>query len=64
MIKASVIIPTYNRRKLLCDTLKNLIEHLPPDVEIIVVDQSEDVYSALWKSLRVTAIWFTIIKSL
>ncbi|HHT9130826.1 MAG TPA: glycosyltransferase [Candidatus Brocadiaceae bacterium] len=39
MIKASIIIPTYNRGRVLCDTLKNLIGHLPAEVEIIVVDQ-------------------------
>ncbi len=52
MIKASVIIPTYNRKRLLCDTLKNLIGHLPPGVEIIVVDQSEEVYSDLMEIVK------------
>jgi GT2 family glycosyltransferase len=47
MIKASVIIPTYNRGKLLCNTLKYLIEHIPADTEIIVVDQSDEVHKEL-----------------
>jgi GT2 family glycosyltransferase len=47
MIKASIIIPTYNRGKLLCNTLTNLIGQLPPDGEIVVVDQSDEVCSEL-----------------
>ena len=47
MIKASIIIPTYNRGKLLCSTLRNLIGQLPPDAEIVVVDQSDEVCSEL-----------------
>lgn len=52
MIKASIIIPTYNRGKLLCDTLKNLIRHLPPDIEIIIVDQSKEVYGDLMEIVK------------
>ena len=47
MIKTSIIIPTYNRGKLLCNTLTNLIGQLPTDGEIVVVDQSDEVYSEL-----------------
>src|SRR4030067_1730012 len=47
MIKTSIIIPTYNRGQLLCNTLRNLIGHLPTDGEIVVVDQSDEVYSEL-----------------
>src|SRR3990167_1694098 len=47
MIKASIIIPTYNRGKLLCNTLRNLIGQLPTDAEIVVVDQSDEVCSEL-----------------
>ncbi|MDO8141981.1 MAG: glycosyltransferase family 2 protein [Candidatus Brocadiales bacterium] len=47
MIKASVIIPTYNRGKLLCNTLATLIGQLSADVEIVVVDQSDEVCSEL-----------------
>ena len=47
MIKASIIIPTYNRGKLLCNTLTNLIGQLPTDAEIVVVDQSDEVCSEL-----------------
>ena len=42
MIKTSIIIPTYNRGQLLCNTLRNLIGQLPTDGEIIVVDQSDE----------------------
>jgi len=52
MIRASIIIPTYNRGKLLCDTLTNLIGQLPPDGEIIVVDQSDAVCSELMEIIR------------
>lgn len=58
MTKASVIIPTYNRGKLLCSTLKNLIEHIPDDVEIIVVDQSDEVHNEL---LEITKHYCTLI---
>jgi glycosyltransferase involved in cell wall biosynthesis len=44
MTNASVIIPTYNRGKLLCSTLKNLSMNLPPNTEIIITDQSEGVH--------------------
>jgi GT2 family glycosyltransferase len=47
MIKTSIIIPTYNRGKLLCNTLRNLIGQLPSDGEIVVVDQSDEVCSEL-----------------
>lgn len=47
MIKASIIIPTYNRGKLLCNTLRNLIGQLPTDGEIVVVDQSDEICSEL-----------------
>ena len=47
MIKTSIIIPTYNRGHLLCNTLTNLIGQLPPDGEIVVVDQSDEVCSEL-----------------
>lgn len=52
MIHASIIIPTYNRGKLLCNTLRHLAELLPADVEIIVVDQSDDVYPGLMEIIR------------
>jgi GT2 family glycosyltransferase len=52
MINASIIIPTYNRGKLLCNTLKNLLEHLPADVEIVVVDQSEEMYHEVMETTR------------
>jgi len=37
----SVIIPTYRRERVLRDTLSRLLEQAGPEVEIIVVDQSE-----------------------
>ena len=52
MIKASIIIPTYNRGKLLCNTLTNLIGQLPADVEIIVVDQSDEVCNELMEIVK------------
>lgn len=36
----SVVVPTYNREELLCDTLRGLIRQDYPHFEIIVVDQS------------------------
>ena len=44
MINVSVIIPTYNRGKLLCSTLKNLLMNLPPNTEIIITNQSREVH--------------------
>lgn len=52
MIKASIIIPTYNRGKLLCNTLKNFIDHIPPHVEILIVDQSEEVSPELMETVK------------
>ncbi|MBI5308287.1 MAG: glycosyltransferase family 2 protein [Planctomycetes bacterium] len=52
MIQASIIIPTYNRGKLLCDTIRHLVELLPADAEIIVVDQSDEVYPGLMEIMR------------
>ena len=52
MIHASIIIPTYNRGKLLCDTIRYLAESLPADAEIIVVDQSDAVYPGLMEIMR------------
>lgn len=34
----SIVIPSYNRPDLLADCLQSLIEHGPPDIQIIVVD--------------------------
>ncbi len=52
MVKTSVIIPTYNRATLLCDTLRNLAESLPDDGEIIVVDQSDAVSGELMEIVK------------
>ena len=52
MIKASIIIPTYNRGKLLCNILRNLIGQLPTDGEIVVVDQSDEVCSELMEIVK------------
>ncbi len=52
MIRTSIIIPTYNRGKMLCDTISHLAESLPADAEIIVVDQSDDVYSGLMEIMK------------
>ncbi|MBI2472107.1 MAG: glycosyltransferase family 2 protein [Planctomycetes bacterium] len=52
MIKASIIIPTYNRGKLLCNTLTSLIGQLPADVEIVVVDQSNEVCTELMEIVK------------
>ncbi|HHT9105141.1 MAG TPA: glycosyltransferase [Candidatus Wujingus californicus] len=50
MINISVIIPTYNRGKLLCSTPKNLLMSLPSNTEIIITDQSEKVHVKQRKS--------------
>jgi hypothetical protein len=39
--RVSVVIPTFNREALLCDTLRAVLGQDYPDTEIIVVDQSE-----------------------
>src|SRR4030067_2118187 len=52
MIHTSIIIPTYNRENLLCDTISRLAESLPADAEIIVVDQSDGVYPGLMEIMR------------
>jgi len=42
---ASVIIPTFNRSKSLCDTLKGVFDQSYEDYEIIVVDQSNKTFA-------------------
>ncbi len=37
----SVIVPTFNREQELCDTLRGLLQQDYPELEIIIVDQSE-----------------------
>lgn len=37
----SIIIPTYNRNKILCDTIEQLLNQDYKDFELLVVDQSE-----------------------
>ena len=37
----SVVIPTYNRDELLCDTIRQVLSQNYPSFELIVVDQSE-----------------------
>jgi GT2 family glycosyltransferase len=37
----SVIIPTYGREKVLCDTLDDVLQQDYPNVEVIVVDQTQ-----------------------
>jgi GT2 family glycosyltransferase len=39
-MKVSIVIPTYNRNKMLCDTLKNILLFQDQYHEIIVVDQT------------------------
>ena len=38
----SVVIPTYGREAILCDTLKSVLEQTYPAYEVIVVDQTKD----------------------
>lgn len=42
-MKASVIIPTLNRQKILIDTLENLLEQKEYIEEIILIDQSDQI---------------------
>jgi len=48
----SVIIPTYNRGKSLCDTLRSLFKQDYPNFEIIVVDQSTKKFPEKEEFLR------------
>ena len=38
----SVVIPTYGREAVLCDTLKSVLEQTYPNYEVIVVDQTKN----------------------
>ncbi|MBC7232571.1 MAG: glycosyltransferase family 2 protein [Chloroflexi bacterium] len=38
----SIVVPTYNREELLCNTLRSLFTQTYPHLEIIVVDQTEE----------------------
>ena len=38
----SVVIPTYGREAVLCDTIKSVLEQTYPAYEVIVVDQTKD----------------------
>lgn len=38
----SVIIPTYGREKVLCDTLADVLQQDYPNVEVVVVDQTQE----------------------
>jgi glycosyltransferase involved in cell wall biosynthesis len=40
MMKVSVIIPTYNREGVLCETIDQVLNQKYPDFELIVVDQT------------------------
>jgi GT2 family glycosyltransferase len=40
-VKVSVVIPTYRRERLLCQTLRDVLALPFPDSEVIVVDQSD-----------------------
>jgi GT2 family glycosyltransferase len=48
----SIVVPTYNRNQLLCDTLDYLLRQDYPHTHLIVVDQSADHDSATWKYLE------------
>jgi glycosyltransferase involved in cell wall biosynthesis len=53
--RLSVIIPTYRREQVLCDTLASLLEQGEPGVEVIVVDQTprhEEATSRFLESLQ------------
>jgi GT2 family glycosyltransferase len=41
-MKVSIIIPTYNRNKILCDTIKNILSFQDHYHELIVVDQTTE----------------------
>ncbi len=43
----SVVIPTYRRESVLCDTLRRLLALVPPGGEIIVVDQTPEPAGAV-----------------
>ena len=46
-LQLSIIVPTLNRGKVLCNTLLSLVQQLPESSEIIVVDQSPTIYPDL-----------------
>jgi GT2 family glycosyltransferase len=54
-IRLSVIIPTYNREALLCETLKNVLEYRAQYHELIVVDQTKLHEDATRKFLETLA---------
>ena len=45
--KISIVIPTYGREALLCETLANIVKQDYPDYEVIVVDQNGTSASCL-----------------
>jgi GT2 family glycosyltransferase len=49
--KVSVIVPTYNREKLLCNTIKDLLDQDFFDYEILVIDQTPEHTSGTIKFL-------------
>jgi glycosyltransferase involved in cell wall biosynthesis len=40
--KASVIIPTYNRKEMLFETLHDICKKTTPDLELLIIDQSNE----------------------
>jgi glycosyltransferase involved in cell wall biosynthesis len=52
MPKVSLIIPTYNRQQILCDTLRMAVAQDYPNFEIIVVDQTTEQSDELKATLH------------
>ncbi|NJK99890.1 MAG: glycosyltransferase family 2 protein [Spirulinaceae cyanobacterium SM2_1_0] len=50
--KLSVIIPTYGRESILCDSVRSILEQDYPDFEVLVVDQTRDHESATQQFLQ------------
>ncbi len=51
-MKASVIVATYNRQDVLCQTLSFLLAQQYPNIELIVVDQTPSISARLSDFLR------------
>ena len=51
-MRLSLIIPTFNRQAILCDTLKMAVAQDYPDYEVIVVDQTNQISDDLGSLLE------------